>query len=194
MSDQLTKVIYCPDCGGVVGATSVTEHGAPCRCFADRPKPKPKPEPDLNEPTDEKAGGESSSNGTAVTDVQESRPEKPCIFCGKNTAGHRRLKDSRGYICLDCAKTEEARKKVQGTSCPKCHRIVKEESMGKHEGQLMCQRCLREAREGARPGSKKYRKIDHSKFEESNKLKVIVLAVLAGVLALFMILGWLSRG
>jgi DNA-directed RNA polymerase subunit RPC12/RpoP len=208
------SVITCPDCGGVVGAREVTEHGPPCRCFVDAPRrapvaplapvapPAPVVEPRLD--ADDRAGtGAPTTNGTALagtpgadtpdTDASDNSAatEKRCALCGKNVAGHRRLKDSRGYICLDCARAEAAQQKPQGIKCPKCFRVVKEESLGEFDGQKVCQRCLREARELARPGSKRFRKIDTKHHEEHKKTQLIVLSAVAGVLLILMLIGWL---
>jgi hypothetical protein len=180
-SDAMGPVVHCPDCGGVVGATTTTDAGPPCRCFADLPA-RPAP------------GGDDapeSENERTATDAPATVVEKLCALCGKNVAGHRRLKDSRGYICLDCAKAEKAAGKIQGVKCPKCMRVVKEESLNELDGQRMCQRCLREARELRRPGSKRFRKIDHQHFEQQNKTQLYVLAGVALVLLIIMLIGWL---
>lgn len=210
MSSPGIDVILCPDCGGVVGATEITEAGPPCRCFADAPKPKPKPVAPIepiaieSKPNEPAPGGvvnsvttsdESDSNG--VSEQEEngagSSTEKLCVVCGKNVSGHRRLKDSRGYICLDCAKKEQFEKKPQGVKCPKCFRVVKPETLGKFDGSLMCQRCLREAREVTKPGSKRFRKIDDKHFEEHSKTQLYVLVGVAVVLAIIIVVG-LLRG
>lgn len=194
-------MVYCPDCGGVVGAKTVTEAGHPCTCFADvKPKARAAPEPSLDDLGDvAPSEGEVSNDDTAATDSPaastapaKQQAEKLCVLCGKNVAGHRRVKDSRGYLCLDCARTEQARNKPQGARCPKCGRIVKEESIAVHDGQRMCQRCLREARELARPGSKRFRKIDDQHFEKANKTQLIVLSAIAAVLLVIMLIGWLK--
>lgn len=193
-ASKLQSVIHCPDCGGVVGATTTTEHGPPCTCYEARPAPKPEvrleDDAGISSSTH---GADGSSSGTAATESPAPATEKLCVLCGKNVAGHRRLKDSRGYICLDCARKEQAQQKIQGVKCPKCFRVVKEESLGTHDGRKMCQRCLREAREISRPGSKRFRKIDDKHFETANKTQLIVLSIVAGVLALLMLVGWLSR-
>jgi len=158
-----------------VGATEASEHGPPCRCFLNRAPA---------EPTREEV--ESAASGSAAP------AEKICVLCGKNVAGHRRLKDSRGYICLDCAKKEEAARKPQGVKCPKCGRVVKEDSIGMHDGQRMCQRCLRAAREVAKPGSKRFRKIDDTHFKQSHKTQLLIMVGIAIVLGLIILLNRLG--
>lgn len=188
-------MVYCPDCGGVVGAKTVTEAGHPCKCFAGV---MPKREDPLEGVGEAAPLGGDGNDDTAATEsptgVETGKPvaEKLCVLCGKNVAGHRRVKDSRGYLCLDCARAERARSKPQGVKCPKCGRVVKEESIGLHEGQRMCQRCLREARELRRPGSKRFRKIDDQHFERANKTQLIVLSAVALVLLVIMLIGWLK--
>ncbi len=197
MSSPDIDVIRCPDCGGVVGATSVTEHGHPCRCFADRPKPKLKPLP-IDLAPDPTPGVVDSVIDSVIDSSTLSSPsdearqtEKLCHACGKNVSGHRRLKDSRGYICLDCAKKEQKETKIKGVKCPKCFRVVKAQTISKLDGQRMCVRCLREARELTKPGSKRFRKIDDKHFEEHSKTQLYVLAGLAAVLAIVILVGWL---
>jgi hypothetical protein len=201
-ASNLKQVVFCPDCGGVIGATGPTEFGHACKCFADAPKPKPAAPPadavSLRDDLDDDVVAPSPREDTASTGEaapsEQPKVEKLCVGCGKNVAGHRRVKDSRGYFCLDCARKESLAKKPQGAKCPKCGRIVKEESMGALDGERMCQRCLREARELARPGSKRFRKIDEKHFEKASKTQLYVLVAIALVLGVLMLMGWLNRG
>lgn len=187
-------MVFCPDCGGVIGATRADEFGHPCTCFADVKKPRGGGVTATPAPADDAAdAADAAPSPSSVDETAEGQPQKLCVLCGKNVAGHRRVKDSRGYLCLDCHRSEQARQKPQGVKCPRCGRVVREESLGEHEGARMCQRCLREAREVRRPGSKKYRKIDDKHFQEKNKTQLFVLIGIAVVLALLMVIGWLSR-
>lgn len=188
-SSDVKDVVFCPDCGGVIGATRTDEFGHPCTCFA-APRKSPAPAAPVEiEPSPTAPGGADAAGDEAA----DGQPQKLCVLCGKNVAGHRRVKDSRGYLCLDCHRAEQARQKPQGAKCPRCGRVVKAESMGEHEGARMCQRCLREAREVRRPGSKRFRKIDDKHFQEKSKTQLFVLIGIAGVLAVIILLGWLTR-
>lgn len=189
-SSKVKDVVFCPDCGGVIGASEVTEFGHPCRCFADRPKAATVTP--AGESASEPAGGaESASGEDGASD--RAGTEKICVLCGKNVSGHRRVRDSRGYLCLDCHRTEVARQKPQGVKCPRCGRVVKPESLTEHDGQRVCHRCLRELRDLGKPGSKRYRKIDDRHFHEKNKTQLLILLGVAVVLGVLMLAGWLSR-
>jgi hypothetical protein len=116
--------LMCPECGGVVGATETTEAGQPCSCF-------------------------TNSSDTAVdmpSPAGVSAPSKPkiCVVCGKDVAGHRRLKDSRGYVCYSCAKEEQRQERGGRVRCRSCGRLVKEETLNDYEGTRMCNRCYSE--------------------------------------------------
>jgi DNA-directed RNA polymerase subunit RPC12/RpoP len=192
-SSELENVVYCPECGGVVGATVASEAGQPCKCFEGLPRKKAAPvEEATMEQADAPADDASPSAAPGDASSVQPKPQKICILCGKDVSGHRRLKDSRGYRCLECAKKEELANKVQGVRCPRCGRTVKEETIAELNGERMCQRCLREQRELTRPGSKRFRKIDDQHFERSHKKQVIVLSVIALVLAFFIVLSLLK--
>ena len=140
----------------------------------------------------QKPDSSDTAQSEAIVPEAATQTEKRCVLCDKNVSGHRRLKDSRGYICLDCAKREQSEGKPKGVKCPKCFRVVKRESLGKFDGRLMCQRCLREAREVTKPGSKRFRKIDGKHFEEHSKTQLYVLGGVAVVLAIVILIGWLK--
>jgi hypothetical protein len=113
--------MICPDCGGVVGATETTSAGAPCSCFIT----------------------DNRSADTAVDLPSPTGPAQPkvCVLCGKDVTGHRRVKDSRGYVCYDCAKDEQKRGRDGKVRCRSCNRLVKEETLVKTETTKMCARC-----------------------------------------------------
>lgn len=189
-SSDVKDVVFCPDCGGVIGATQTDEFGHPCTCFVGARKPATTP---VEPPADIEPSPTDPGGADAGDEPGDGQPQKLCVLCGKNVAGHRRVKDSRGYLCLDCHRTEQARQKPQGVKCPRCGRVVKAESVGEFDGARMCQRCLREAREVRRPGSKRFRKIDDRHFQEKSKTQLFVLIGIAGVLALIILISWLTR-
>ena len=113
--------LLCPDCGGVVGATETTDAGPPCTCFTS-----------------------DSSSDTAVdmpSPAGEKPPAKLCVICGKDVTGHRRLKDSRGYICYSCAKEEQKRERGGRVRCHSCGKLVPEEALNEYEGTRICNKC-----------------------------------------------------
>jgi hypothetical protein len=115
--------LLCPDCGGVVGATETTDAGPPCTCFA------------------------SDSSDTAVdmpSPANEVRAPKICVVCGKDVTGHRRLKDSRGYICYSCAKEEQKRERGGRVRCRSCAKLVPEDALNEYEGTKICNKCYAE--------------------------------------------------
>jgi DNA-directed RNA polymerase subunit RPC12/RpoP len=117
--------LMCPECGGVVGATETTEAGPPCRCFT--------------------ASNDASDTITdAPPPVDEAPVVKVCRVCGKNLTGHKRVKDSQGYWCMDCVKEDE--KKLHGgrIRCKVCGHLTKEENLLPYEGTKMCPRCRQE--------------------------------------------------
>src|SRR5687768_9421373 len=79
--------VVCPDCGGVIGGDDGGGRRA-CTCVL---------------------AGASKHDTVRIevplpADVNEKR--KVCLVCGKDVAGHRRVKDSRGYMCYQCARDE----------------------------------------------------------------------------------------
>src|SRR5258706_37711 len=117
-----------PDWGGVVGAPEPPAAGPPSPSF-----PSPAADP--------------SKSDTAVDfPSPASQPQEPklCVVCGKDVAGHRRLKDSRGYICYDCAKKEQRRERGDRVRCQSCGRMAKASALNNYEGSQICNACLAE--------------------------------------------------
>jgi len=117
--------MMCPECGGVVGATETTEAGPPCKCFTARRV-------------------DDDTVADAPPPVQEAPVAKVCVVCGKDVSAAKRVKDRRGYWCLDCAKEDE--KKLHGgrVRCRVCGHLTKEENLLPYEGTKMCPRCRSE--------------------------------------------------
>src|ERR1700722_8324529 len=106
MSSELT----CPDCGGIIGGDS-TDPGRACTCWSGKSKAT-----DLvNEPT---------NSGDTVVERAAVPQAKICCQCGKDLAGHKRLRDSRGYWCFACHKLDQEANKPQGKRCSSCSRKV----------------------------------------------------------------------
>jgi DNA-directed RNA polymerase subunit RPC12/RpoP len=164
----MSTVIHCPECGGVVGAKTTTEHGPPCTCFvSDDPR-----------------------NDTDVTEAIEPA-KKTCVKCGKDLTKQKRLKDSHGYWCVDCHKADVADKAPKGTPCPRCKRVVPAESFLSVDGEKMCSRCARQKRELKKAGNKKYRALDDTHFVNAEKKKLLIMVGVLIVLALIALYGTL---
>ncbi len=173
----MPEIVRCPDCGGIVGATEATDEGPPCTCFS--------------------AGAFRSGDESHGTDVMpspaSSSSQKFCRVCGKDLTGKKRLKDSLGYWCPDCAKEDVKNKEAKGTPCAKCGRKVPEASMTNVDGKLTCTRCMREERELRAPGNKKYRMVSDRTYKENEKRNMVIMAVVLVVLLILMLIAWQRR-
>ena len=173
-----TKHVICPDCGGIIGGTKVTDEGHPCTCYAAGSVFEPS---EVNPPDAESAAG-------------AGEVEKVCIVCGKDVRGHRRVKDSRGYTCYACAKEQRRQELGDTVRCPACDRRVRETTLTNYEGMRICSRCIDERRNLQRAGRKR-RVVDQKVFEKQEKKQVLWLAlVLLALLGLGALggfgLGW----
>ena len=170
----MAEIIRCPDCGGVVGATEVTEQGPPCTCFEKF-----------------QSSGEEDSSGTKV--MTSPSKQKVCCMCGKDLSGKKRLKDSLGYWCPECAKEDLKKKEVHGTKCENCGRVVPEQSMTSVDGKKMCSRCVREQRQLREPGNKKFRAVSDNAYKEHEKRNMVLMAVAVVILLILMYIAWQRR-
>jgi DNA-directed RNA polymerase subunit RPC12/RpoP len=164
----MSELIRCPDCGGIVGAKEATDQGPPCTCFG---QPGYKSE-DVN-------------SGTQVMPAQTA--QKVCCMCGKDLAGKKRFKDSRGYWCPECSEEDARSKEDKGTPCEHCGRKVPEQSMTSVDGKMLCVRCVREQRELRAPGNKKFRAVNDRAFKEHEKKKMLIMGGILVVLLVLMI-------
>ncbi len=143
----------CPDCGGVVGATESSEAGDPCRCFADGPSGgslsgASVAGTSVSGTLGGLGGSRYGASDLAASDLDVAPPpppvvvvEKRCRICGVDVAGHRRLKDSLGYMCVPCAKAEELRQNQGRVACRVCGKLTKPENLSDYEGTKMCSKC-----------------------------------------------------
>lgn len=166
----MVRDLICPDCGGRIGGTGSDGH-APCRCFH--------PEP-------ERRGTEADE-----ADATPAEPTKLCHVCGKNLKGHRRLRDSRGYMCLACARAEQLAREAQEADrvpCAECGRKLKPEGLIEFGGLRICKLCHEHHREMART---KRAPIHSTHHDEHERQRVKWLAGVLGVLLLIALLRWL---
>jgi hypothetical protein len=162
--EVMSEELICPDCGGVIGAEPGSGR-TPCRCFEKRQTTAVAPVPAPTEPL-VPSGPEPSSSG-----------EKICRSCGKNLKGHRRLKDSRGYICVKCAEAEEAANDDPSLiPCPECARKLKIEGMTTYQGNVMCKRCAADMKELHKYKSPPPGLVNHKEFEKASLQKQLLYA------------------
>jgi len=137
---------------------------------------------------DETADGSSASNGDSAggTSAESTgAPAKLCRVCGKNLAGHRRLKDSLGYICRECAKSEQDPDDATRRPCPECERMIKPAGFVPYNGKHICRKCFADHME-----LDKYKKAAPSaaifvKQEKKNLGRLLLFAAILGVLMLY---------
>src|SRR5262245_41388116 len=168
----MSELIVCPDWAGTVAATGPSDEGPPRTCFR---QPGYKHDPD-------------DPAGTQV--MAPSGKQKICVNCGKDLAGHRRFKDSRGYWCPACMEEDEKKGESQGTPCEKCGRKVPEKSLSSVDGVRMCVRCVREQRELRAPGNKKFRAVNVRSYKEHEKRKMLIMGIVLVVLLILMYVAW----
>lgn len=187
--------VICPDCGGVIGGVGIDAEGrGPCTCFSDERKfprlPASRPEvigdpADASDPSDTV----SLSAPSPGQDLGDNRP-KVCIVCGKNVTGHRRVKDSRGYLCYACAKAEVAQERAGKIPCAECGRRVKEGGIVVYNGLKICRRCFEDHKQAKR---KAIKKVSTHHFDAHEKLRLIYLAIIFVVLGLIVLWQQLKR-
>jgi hypothetical protein len=171
--------LICPECGGVIGGVGVDAEGRqPCTCFSSSSSSE--------EPQEEKEGTVSIPSPEAVIErTTTAAPEKVCIICGKNLSGHRRVKDSRGYLCYKCAKAEIEREQAGTIPCAECGRRVKEQGLVEYSGIKICKQCYNDHKESKKVMVKK---ISNKHYEASEKRTLIILAVVFAILCVIVII------
>lgn len=129
------------------------------------------------------ASAEDSGAGMGPDASAGPLPEKACRTCGKDLAGHRRIKDSLGYLCRECAKAEAPPEDPDRRPCPECERKIKPGGFVPYNGAMICRRCFADHME-----LDKYKKAAPSAagFVRQEKQKLGRLLALAGVLLVLM--------
>lgn len=183
--------LICPDCGGIIGATKVTDAGKPCICFKE-PESSHVYTPDSVSDTsmnDTSMTGTSMS-GTSLSDTSMAGKSvaKICCVCGKDVSGQKRYKDERGYWCVDCNKSDAAGHPPPDR-CPECSRVVPEAALVEYAGLKMCQLCRRDREERARE-RKKFAKLDDAPYQALERKRAFWLI---GAVAVLLVVIVLSR-
>jgi len=204
-------LLLCPDCGGIIGASTTTDAGRPCICFG-----APTPEVPAGELAD--PFGEGDPNDTAVMPVPDDG-RKSCCMCGKDVSGTKRMRDERGYWCYACHKLDKyaklgvsgpppkmesssaarssTRESAAGSSrppkmrkpgiiCPSCGKSVKESDMEEFAGELVCGRCKREKVQEGGHLADRFNTAERKREETKNvrlQLMIVMGVILAGVAA-----------
>ncbi|HEY1628300.1 MAG TPA: hypothetical protein VGF52_00490 [Tepidisphaeraceae bacterium] len=167
--------LICPECGGVIGGVGMDADGrGPCTCFANSDE----------KPEDKEGTVSMPAPQEVIERTTSSMPEKVCIVCGKNLSGHRRVKDSRGYMCYNCAKAEIEQEQAGTIPCAECGRRVKEKALITYLGIKICRRCYDDHKE-----SKKVlvKKIATKQYEMQEKRTLIILGVIVAILGLIVL-------
>jgi DNA-directed RNA polymerase subunit RPC12/RpoP len=163
--------IVCPDCGGTIGGAG--GEGRPgCSCVL--------------------AATVSKSDTVRIevplpADLNESK-EKRCITCGKDVTGHRRIKDSRGYQCYSCAKSEMAAGREGTVRCAECSRRVKPAGLVEYGGIRICRKCFNDHKELKKKAVKKVATRHYELHERKNLIWMTVLFCILALLVLYSLL------
>jgi hypothetical protein len=112
------------------------------------------------------------------------RKQKICIICGKDCAGHRRVKDSRGYLCYRCARDEMKQERAGTVPCAECGRRVKEAGLITYGGIRICRKCHEDHRQAQK---KVVKKVATHHFEIHEKQRLIIVAIIFVVLGLIVL-------
>jgi hypothetical protein len=172
--------LICPDCGGIIGATAKSADGrSPCTCFSERSSGRGSNGSSSSDPSDT-VSIPTPVQGRDAADMAE----KICIVCGKNVAGHRRVKDSRGYLCYDCAKAEVKDERAGTVPCAECGRRVKEGGLVNYGGIRICRKCHEDHKDTQK---KAVKKVTTHHFDVHEKKNLIILAAIFAVLAAIVI-------
>ena len=131
----MTDELLCPDCHGVIGATPGGEVQA-CTCFNAETYKAP------SEETFHAAEEAQAAAAEKVVTV-----EKVCRICGKNVAGHRRIRDKLGYLCLPCSKSEDEAAAEGLVRCGECNKRLKPAGLTDYHGTMICKKCYMDHQE-----------------------------------------------
>lgn len=165
--------LICPDCGGVIGATGPDAEGrSPCRCVKLDQNGREDPSDTVSIPSPSQT---SQASRTA---------EKICVICGKNVAGHRRVRDSRGYLCYECAKAEIRQEREGKIPCAECGRYVKEAGLVQYGDIRICRKCYQDHKEASK---KVIKKVSTHHYQLHEKRRLIVLSIIFVILGLIVL-------
>jgi DNA-directed RNA polymerase subunit RPC12/RpoP len=119
----------------------------------------------------------------------EVKVEKLCRDCGKDLVGHRRLKDSKGYICVACAKAEEEAAAAGLVRCGECSKQLKPEGLVDYHGTMICKKCYMDHQELSKFKAPPPNLNAHM---EEQKRSMKITLIVAGIGAAVLLLLWLG--
>ncbi len=170
--------VLCPDCGGVIGATDVDANGrGPCTCAKFEPAAPPIRSDSSDTVSIPSAPQESAEPAAAAV--------KLCIACGKNLSGHRRVKDSRGYMCYECAKSEIKTERDGLVQCAECGKRLKEAGLVDYEGIRICKKCFEDHKEIQK---KVVKKVAVAQYDKQEKKSLIIMGIVLAILGTIILL------
>jgi hypothetical protein len=129
------------------------------------------------------------TSGDTATLESPVEKKKVCHNCGKNVSGHRRVKDSRGYLCYACAKAERQAEREGKVRCKECRKLVKPEGLVAFHGKMICRKCFGDHQETAR--FKK--KVSTEGYEAHEKRNLLILAGLFVLLGVIVAYSWFFK-
>lgn len=179
----MATTTYCPDCGGVIGASQTTDAGKPCTC-----KKNARAGDTVDEPELQVESASSSTNNSA------EKNDKVCCSCGKDLRGHRRWKDSAGYWCKDCHRVDRARNTVPEQRCPDCGRMKAVDKLREYDGEQICNSCAK-IRDDEK--ERKQRRLEAKMAEDQIKMaslrKWIIIGVVMTLLLIVAVIMQITR-
>ena len=161
--------VVCPDCGGIIGGNGSDGRRA-CTCV-------------LSAATASKS--DTVRIDLPLPDVNETRNQKVCITCGKDVTGHRRVKDSRGYMCYACAKAEMEAEREGTVPCAECNRRVKPAGLVNYDGIKICKKCFNDHKELKKKAVRKVATRHYELHEKKTLMWLAIIFCVLGVLVLY---------
>jgi hypothetical protein len=118
-------------------------------------------------------------------EVPAAKP-KVCCQCGVDLTGKERLRDSRGYWCMDCHRSDKKASEPKGIRCPDCGRVVSPGAIVDWDNRKICESCRNDLRNVSK--IKKYKMISDKNFHKEERKIVLWLVVAAAILLTIIIL------
>lgn len=128
---------------------------------------------------------QADSADPTAADSSSSAGGKVCRVCGKDLAGHRRIKDSLGYVCVPCAKAKEKAEQEGTVPCEECGRRLKPSGLVPWRDKKICRSCLKDHEELNRFKTPPPSAAGHKAHE---KKRLFIMLGVMGVLVVIMLL------
>ena len=198
----MSTEIYCPDCGGLISnlddpaikrcSCMAASGGSDSSLMGSDLAPLPGNVSSNRAPG---SNGPSSSSSSSSSNSAPA-PVKVCCACGKDLAGKKRIKDSRGlYWCPACSDADNKKKSParngKGEICPDCGRSFPDSKMLDFQLTRVCVTCYKErAKQGEKEQKKDYARKVHNAHERRTLLKLCIVAVVLILITTARQLGW----